>query len=236
MKTLKQLLLIAIAMCSFFTGKAQTNYTGGMGYFMVGMGFANNSKTQDKLKSTDLLGSSFSFNPVGTIFGGKGFGIYNRFLIGGGGYAVNIGGESNSGSAKYTMAGGGFNVGYAITQNDNNIFYAFAGFGGGGGTLHITNNSIDTMRFAANQQILSGENKTISGGGSSFEFGVGLNQFVIKHQNTSGGFMVGLIAGINYIPGRSWEFESNKTAVAGLGGRTSFYFGITIGGGGFRTK
>lgn len=230
---MKRVLLLFLVTLSISAVNAQAG--GGFGFFEAGVAGNTNTKVQSRLQGATLLGNGFTFNSPGIHIGGRGLAVFGRFLMGGGGYANSFSGSTNTGDAKLSIGGGFFDVGYFLMKKPQTQLYAFGGFGGGGGSLKVTNNSAQTMSFAQNQMIAANENREINQGGFGFEFGVGLNQFVIggKDDSGSGGFMVGLIAGANFFPSSEWKFEANETNVTNMGNMGSFYVGITIGGGGF---
>lgn len=225
--------LFLLLLCVLFLGlNAQQSNRGGFGYLTLGAGSIQTASAQNKLQGSNVLGNDFSFNNAGLLIGGKGFGLFNRVLIGGGGYGVRVMGTSKNGQAEYIMAGGGLNVGYVLKHKTRSMFYSYLGIGGTGGTIVVKNNGTTPMRFSANQEIPANENRTLSGGGIGFEFGVGFLKTIAKDENSTGGFMLGVIGGVNYLPTERWEFVSNGTTISGLGNRSSIYLGITIGAGG----
>lgn len=230
---MKRILIIIFCVGFALPAFSQLKASGGFGYFVAGVSGTANTKIQTRLQSATLLGNGFSFNTPGLHFGGRGYGVFGKFLMGGGGYGSSFSGTTNAGEAKLSVGGGFFNVGYFIVQKPTTYLYAFGGFGGGGGSLKVINNSQLTMSFDQNQNVPSGENRKISQGGFGFELGVGFNKMVIGSISESGGsgFMVGLIAGINFFPSDDWEFEATKTNVTNMGNMSSFYIGLTIGGG-----
>lgn len=231
---MKKGLILLLLSLGIISVNAQSN--GGFGYFEVGVAGMGNTKVQERLQGASLLGNGFTFNTPGIHIGGRGLAVFGNFLIGGGGYANTFNGSTNVGEASLGAGGGFFNLGYFLMKKPKTQLYTFAGFGGGGGTLKVINRSGITMNFAQNQTIAANENREISQGGFGFEFGVALNQFVIggSEDGESGGFLVGLIAGGNFFPSSEWEFEANETKVTNMGNMSSFYVGITIGGGGLR--
>lgn len=238
MKTFAKLFIVVFAIAGATSLSAQDR-RGGMGFFEAGVDIPFSSKVETRLQNVGLLGANFLFDSPGLHFGGRGFGMFNRFMIGGGGYATTMSGTNNAGEATLSVGAGFFNFGYKFVDRERTLAYVFGGVGGGGGNLRVKNTGGVTMAFAANQQIPSGENRLVNGGGFGFEAGLGINQLIIRNDDEEGGyggFMLGLIAGINYFPSGTWKFEANETNVTGLGNLSSFYVGITIGGGGFENK
>lgn len=229
---MKRVLILLFLSLGITTVNAQTS--GGFGFFEAGIAGNTNNKVQSRLQGATLLGNNFTFSTPGLHIGGRGLAVFGDFLMGGGGYGSSFTGSTEAGEASLSIGGGFFDVGYLLMKKNRTHLYTFVGFGGGGGSLKVTNTSALTMSFAQNQTIASGENRKIEQGGFGFEFGVGLNQFVIGggDDGGSGGFMVGLIAGANFFPSSEWEFEANETKVTNMGNMGSFYIGITIGGGG----
>jgi hypothetical protein len=229
----KALILLSLSLC-VLVADAQSN--GGFGYFVAGVAGNTNTKVQSRLQGATLLGNGFTFNNPGLHIGGRGLAVFGKFVMGGGGYGSSFTGSTNAGEARLSIGGGFFDVGYFLMKKPQTQLYTFVGFGGGGGSLKVTNTSALSMSFAPNQIISANENREINQGGFGFEFGIGVNQFVIgkTDESGSGGFMVGLLAGANFFPSSEWEFEANGTNVTNMGNMSSFYIGLTIGGGGFR--
>lgn len=235
---MKTQLRLTVAVCILLvnvSAKAQQS-SGGFGHFIAGVGMPFSGQVQTRMQDPAMFGSNFSFNTPGLYLGGQGLGVFNRFLMGGGGGGVSMNGSTPIGEVEYSMGAGFFNFGYILVQKGSTNLYAFGGIGGGGGNLRIKNTSDTvTMRLASNQMIPAGENRKINGGGLGFEFGIGLNRFMMKSndENRCSGFMLGLIAGVKLFPGQNWVFEANESKVNNLGNASSFYVGITIGGGSY---
>jgi hypothetical protein len=233
MKTLGKLISICVLTVLAHTVLAQ-KYEGGFGYFNAGIGGHLNKSIETRLQGTTLFGNTFNFSSIGRTMGGKGFSIFSNFLIGGGGYGTTVLGNTSNGEVKLSTGGGFFNFGYLFVKKERTFMYGFGGIGGGGSTLEIKNTGTVTLDFGTNQQIPTGEKRKIKAGGFGFEAGIGVQQLIKgKGDNTSRScFMLGLVAGINYFPAQDWRFETNDTKVSGMGNLSSFYVGITIGGGG----
>ncbi len=235
MRTLSKLISICILTVLAHTAIAQ-KYEGGFGYFNAGIGGPLSKAIETRLQGPTLFGNTFNFSSIGRTMGGKGFSIFNNFLIGGGGYGTTVLGNSSNSEVKLSIGGGFFNFGYLFVKKERTFMYGFGGIGGGGSTLEIKNTSFATIDFDANQQIPLGEKRKIKAGGFGFEAGIGVQQLITgKGDNSSRScFMLGLVAGINYFPSQDWRFEANDTKVSNMGNLSSFYVGITIGGGGIR--
>lgn len=235
MKTTLQLIALSFMLTIVYPLMAQNKANnGGFGYFRGGVGMPLGNQVQNRLKEANMFGNQFKLSTPGVHLGGQGFGIINRFIIGGGGYSTTITGSNDLGETTYSIGAGFFNFGYLLIKKESTNLFAFAGIGGGGGNLKIKNTGSLTMALATNQQIPVNENRKINSGGFGFEFGVGYNRVLINktEQNIKGGFMLGLVAGINYFPTQEWKFEANETKVSNMGNLSSVYIGITIGGGG----
>lgn len=232
MKTFNKLITLCALIIAANTINAQTNQ-GGFGYFSAGIGGQLSNNVEKRLQGPAVFGADFNLPAVGQHFGGRGFGIFNRFILGGGGYGTSVSGSSSNGEAKLSTGAGFFNFGYLFVKKEKTLFYGFGGIGGGGSTLEVKNTGAGTLDFAPNQQVPTGEMRKISAGGFGFEAGIGIQQMVISKSNNEGrgGFMIGLVAGVNYFPAQDWRFKANDTKVNGLGSLSSFYVGITIGSG-----
>lgn len=233
MKTITKLITLCAMVVVAHAANAQKG-EGGFGYFSAGIGGHIGNDVETRLQSAALFGNTFNLPATGLNFGGKGFGIFSRFIIGGGGYGTSVSASTANGEAELSSGAGFFNFGYLFVKKKKTLFYGFGGIGGGGSTLSIKNTGAVTLAFAANQQIPTGETRKISSGGFGFEAGIGVQQLVISKGDDGerGGFMIGLVAGINYFPSQDWRFEANDTKVSNMGNLSSFYVGITIGGGG----
>lgn len=234
MKTIYKLFIacMALSLCVPLTAQTKPG-SGSFGYFVAGVGMPIGNNVETRMKEAGMFGNNFSFNSPGIHLGGRWLGVYNRFMLGGGGYSTSLSGSNSVGEVDYTIGAGFFNFGHFITKKEKLNAYVFGGVGGGGANMRIKNTGPITMALAPNQQIPVNENRKINSGGFGFELGAGINRLITTHNDDKsiGGFMLGLVAGINFFPTQSWEFETNESKVTNMGNPSSIYVGITIGGG-----
>jgi hypothetical protein len=99
-------------------------HVGGRGFFMVGANTMDIDKLNARLKNNGYQ----TFSKTGIAFGGGGFGILNRLIIGGEGFGVSLGSKSGTvGADTYkTSLNGGyglFKIGYVVYKRGGFIFY-----------------------------------------------------------------------------------------------------------------
>ncbi len=110
------------------------------------------------------------------------------------------------------------------------------GFGGYGNTFQITERTIPTF-----DDILDNPkgHLEISTGGILLHFAIGLDYLISLNssQNTRGGVLIGLRAGLTYTPvAGDWKIAENKVAGGPATGATGAYIRLLIGGGGYTIK
>ena len=228
-------IVLVVVSLSLVITKAQK--IGGFGYITVGASYLTSTQIESRLKEDALFGSGFSFKQQGTHIGARVLGCFNRFLVGGSGYRSSFIGNTDDGEANLKVLGRFFNVGYFLVSKPKTHLYAFGGFGGIGGSLVITRANeffSKSLSFSPNQKVIMSEE--ISQNGVGYEFGIGVQRFISpknSYDEVKSGFLIGVVAGANLFPSTTWEFKANGTNVTNMGNISSFYIGITIGGGGF---
>lgn len=233
----KAILLITILLC-LSTAKAQK--IGGFGYISVGASYITSTQIQNRLQEDALFGGGFSFNQPGTHIGARVMGVFDRFLVGGAGYNSSFTGNSDSREVNLKVIGRFLNVGYFLVKKPRIQAYSFIGIGSGNSRLILPlsggGGSTNGVRsFGADQDII-GISPEVFQKSIGYEFGVGIQRFISlsnSYDEVQSGFLVGLVAGMNLLPSTKWEFKANETNVANMGNMSSFYIGITLGGGGF---
>lgn len=233
---MRKLLLLFFTVLSLVTIKAQK--IGGFGYITLGGAFITSSQIQNRLQEETLFSSDFSFNQPGFHIGVRLIGVYEKLLLGGSGYSNTFTGNSSLGEVNLKAVSRFFNVGCFIVSKPKTKVYTLVGFGSGNSRLRATTAEASMRRvsFGDNQNVsvLSPEvlQKSIA-----YEFCIGIQRFIIKNTNdydeNNSGFLLGFVAGANLFPSTSWKFKTNETIVANMGNMSSFYIGVTIGGGGF---
>lgn len=114
-------LLIVLGISPLFAG-------GGFGYWLAGLGYGE----------VPAVSGYPSPKNYGLMWGGEGYGIWNKFIFGGGGYGIN--GFSSEGSGFASSSGiwaGYFSLGYAILKSEKILLFPSVRIGGGGYNLEI---------------------------------------------------------------------------------------------------
>lgn len=232
---MKKIILLVTVLLAIASAKAQE--IGGFGYVSVGASYITSTKIQRRLQENSLLGSDFAFNKPGTHIGVRILGVYKKFLVGGAGYSKVFTGNSEVGEVNLKVAGRFFNAGYILLSKPKTHVYGFLGIGWGNSLLRISKTNEDVMRtvsFGPNQDV-SYLSQEVSQSGVGYEFGIGLHHFVIRsndsYEEANKGLLLGLVVGANFFPSTKWVFKANETNVDNMGNISSFYIGLTIGGG-----
>jgi hypothetical protein len=222
---------------------AQPFDNGGMGHFMAGPGWIFSAKIDDYLSRPEVLGPSYDPSHMGMMMGGEGFGISNRFLIGGGGYGIGVF-TIASDSAEITeyQGGGYFKAGYIFWNMPATFATANVGIGFAGHSYEIYNRrSVNGIFFNQEFPIMKGQQRTYSYGSMMLDLSAGIKTVLDKPEGGKvGGVMFGLDAGlICDLAISDWYcYESGDENIYGApkpGITTIPYFRLTIGGGGFKT-
>ncbi|HET8964324.1 MAG TPA: hypothetical protein VFM99_10515, partial [Chitinophagales bacterium] len=127
----KIFLIVCIIVAGIATQAQKVSYaSGGYGYFFTGPTYFNNTVIQDHLQSFSVLGNDGQINSVAMMFGGEGFGINGRLLIGGGGYGIGpFTSSTTKGKAEMFGGGGYFKFGYIIAPGRNAFLSTNLGIG-----------------------------------------------------------------------------------------------------------
>ena len=223
---------VIVAVCAMLAAPsfaADRERIEGRGYFMAGA----------QAMDIDELNSRLSANGYGTFpetfatFGGGGYGIIGRFLIGGEGMGVVTGSESGTVGTDYfkTMLAGGYGMvkfGYIVYRRGGCIFYPAFGIGGGGLSLDIRKDATEPFdQFLANPR----RRTTLSTGFLLLDLGIGVDHLAILggKGEDRGGIVFGVKAGYMLSPYRSDWGDALDGPDSGIEGA---YFRIVIGGGG----
>jgi hypothetical protein len=140
------------------TASAAPPFNGGFGCFGPTVGIADFSGLDDALANGFI---TEKLNPVQWGFGGAGFGVIDRVVIGGSGW----GGSQTVGSgnlrATVKITGGEFDIGYQVFSLKNLLIAPMLGIGRGGYTIELQKLSSGPLTFG---QLLAdpGRTSTIS--------------------------------------------------------------------------
>ncbi|MBK6731802.1 MAG: hypothetical protein IPG60_12860 [Bacteroidetes bacterium] len=236
----KRFLLLFIIGVSIATQAQISNSSqGGYGYFFTGPAYLNNATINDHLQSFSVLGNDGQFNSVAMMFGGEGFGMKGRFLIGGGGYGIGpFTSSSSKGKAEMFGGGGYFKFGYVIAPGRNTFLSTNLGVGYAGYEMKITNNnSVDPIYFNPAKPATPGDIRRYSFGGSIFDPSISIQTMAFGSDDDEGrgGFMLGIDFGCNLmVPIGGWYSQSDLVVgnIPVPGFMYIPYVKINIGGGG----
>jgi hypothetical protein len=117
---------------------------GGFGCFGPTVGIVNFSGLDDALASG---GVSQKLGSMQWGFGGAGFALINRVVIGGGGWGSSQTVGSDSLRATVAIAGGEFDLGYQVFSLEHLLIAPVLGIGGGGYTIELQKLSEGTLSF-----------------------------------------------------------------------------------------
>ena len=209
-------------------------YSGGRGFFMGGANNINIGGLNTRLKNNGYR----EFSETCISFGGGGYGLLNRLVIGGEGFGVLSGDRSGvvgSETFKTTLRGGYglFKLGYVIYKRGGFNIYPAVGIGGGGITLDIGKK--ETVPF---DDILKSpkRNVQLTTGCLLIDIGVGADYLMIldrKNTGDEGGLAFGVRVGYLAAPYRSDWGDALDGPDIGFEG---FYFRLMFGGGGGKNK
>ena len=127
-----RLILVVLALAA--TAVAAPPVNGGFGCFGPAVGIVNFSKLDDALAAggiTQKLGS------MQWGFGGGGFALIDRVVIGGSGWGSSQTVGSDSLRATVEIAGGEFDLGYQVFSMKHLLIAPVLGIGGGGYTIEL---------------------------------------------------------------------------------------------------
>lgn len=207
---------------------------GGFGFMSLGIMTGQFGELADDLGQSRSLGDGVGPIEFGyTIGGGGRMLLFRRVLIGGKGFGLftpRVGGQQ--GQAQLTGGGGGIDVGAAIVSRPDWLAYPFFGAGGFGYGLVIENTSPQAVRFGSSQTIEPGADGEFAGGFAYLEPGFGVQRMFLWN---GGGIMIGAeLGGMFAVSPTTWS-DSDDNDILGVHRPrlNTFYFKITIGGGGF---
>lgn len=223
---------------------AQSFDKGGMGHFMAGPGWILSAKVDDYLSRPEVLGSSYQPVHLGMMMGGEGFGITNRFLVGGGGYGLGIFTVNTDEAAVTEFQGGGyFKTGYIFWTKPTTFMSANVGVGFAGHSYEIRNlRDVDGIYFNQEFPIMPGYQRTYTYGSMLVDLGCAVKTVLAKPEGGKlGGVILGLDAGCIFDQATSdWYSDENSDEYvygAPKPGMTTIpYIRVTIGGGGFKSS
>jgi hypothetical protein len=201
----------------------------GRGFFMAGVQAMDIGCLNSRLRANGYGDFSDTFSS----FGGGGYGIMGRFLIGGEGAGVFTGGESATLGGDYFKASlnGGYGLlrlAYIAYRHNGFILYPTFGLGGGGLALSVSQEA--TLPF--DQYLQNPRRKTTLGSGFFLvDLGLGVDHLVVLNRRgeEEGGMVFGVRTGYLFAPFRSdWgdALDGPDSAIEGA------YFRIVLGGGG----
>lgn len=233
MKLIKQSVFIAVIMgivCfSISSPVVSQDIKGGRGFFMFG-------KHTIDLDDMNAMFNNSGYTPLKDefiTFGGGGFGIINRIVIGGEGHGL-IGKKQLQGpNRSYTYGGYGlFRLGYIVYSKGGFNLYPMFGIGGGGMELRITERTVPTFGDILNDP---GRGIDLHSGMLLVDVSIGLDYLInlSKNGRKEGGLAVGMRFGYTYAPYVS-DLKFHETVITGSPelGISGLYVRFLIGGGG----
>lgn len=232
---LSALIMTIILFASFSLAQEKTSRAdkgGGMGYSIMGTGTIDISALNSKLESESYNAMSDKFFSVG---GGGHIIRNNGLIIGGEGHAL-LGDEATSGNYKNSVyIGYGFlDLGYIIYSLQELRFYPLLGIGFGGMTLKITE-KLTSLSF--NEVLNDPERKVeLTTGGFLLNLAIGIDYLLKFGENKKekGGLVLGIRAGYTFTPVKGeWMMDELEISGAPKIGITGPYIRFIIGGGGF---
>jgi len=202
---------------------------GGLGGFNIGFHWFDISELNSELSSGSSGFTTFDNRDV--TFGGMGYGIFNKIVLGGEGQSFE---QKKSTSNYYQHLSGGyglFNVGYLLLYKSGLILYPTIGFGGGGFDLRLTEKS--TLSFS---DIINDPKREsyLSTGAYIITMGMALDYLfpLAKEENSVGGILIGIKLGYAYSFSDS-EWKMGDLTITGPKiGMKGFFLRFAIGGGG----
>ncbi len=204
----------------------------GGGYFLVGENWTSLSDLNAALAKAGY--GRFSEN--GVAFGGGGFGIRGRLLLGGMGAGSSNGSMTANGNKVELSGGFGlFDMGYVLFSGSAWRVYPMIGIGGGGFTLKIYSQE----KPAGFQELLKnpcGELQLTSGN-VLLNFGVGFHALLGKKERKNeegiGGFLIGVRLGyLLSVYTSGWDAARGSVPDGPSAPFTGPYVYLTLGGGG----
>ena len=213
---------------------------GGGGHFIIGPATIIQPVITDYLKEPQVLGATYNATPIALQFGGEGYAMLNKWLVGGGGFAL-AGFTNSTDVGKVTIggAGGYFKTGYRFWTKATNFFTANIGIGSFGYSIELENTSAENgIAFRQTEPLTIGEKKSYTFGSMMFDPGLSFKGLIIgsSDENGFGGFILGVDAGCMLnVPVGDWKAD-HGTVIEGPPSPGSVavpYLRLTLGGGGF---
>ncbi|MFQ5448050.1 MAG: hypothetical protein ACE5FF_14080 [Saprospiraceae bacterium] len=213
---------------------------GGAGHFTVGPAYIYSANTTKYLRGSTLLGSGYNGPPPALQIGGEGYAMINKFLVGGGGFAIG-GFESGAGggAANISGAAGYFKFGYRFWSRETSFMTISGGAGAFGYNLELKNESAENgIAFDKASPVSIGETRKYKFGSALFDLSYGFKTMLLgsKDANGFGGILAGLDAGcLLDVPVGGWKSGTGPlpTGPPSPGLVVVPYFRLTFGGGGF---
>ncbi|MEM6262476.1 MAG: hypothetical protein AAGI38_08220 [Bacteroidota bacterium] len=205
--------------------QAQDRLVGGSGGFMIGFKTYNTAAHQFFVPESGPVISDNMFQ-----VGGEGYGIINRWVLGGSGY-ISRGDQVQEDNLQYQIHGGGgfFNAGYVVYHTNELLVFPLLGIGAD--ALGISRRVEEDIEFNSDR-FLEANYFIVR---PSLDLGVGTDWFPGKK-----GFKLGIRTGYNVTLSRdnSWRHYGGEITGTSLPDNDldGFYVRLTIGGGHFRTK
>ena len=235
-----QLLLAGLLYCHFLFSQDIIITGGGAGHFTIGPAYIYDARTIDYLRGGSLLGQDYKGPPPAVQLGGEGYAMINKFVVGGGGFAIG-GFESRAGggSANIGGAAGYFKFGYRFWSRKTSFMTFCGGVGAFGYNLELKNESAENgVAFIEGSPIQIGETKKYRFGSALFDLSYGFKTMVLGSEDASGfgGILAGIDAGcLLDVPVGGWksDTESLLTGPPSPGLVLVPYIRFTFGGGGF---
>ncbi|WKN45649.1 hypothetical protein [Tunicatimonas pelagia] len=224
-KTATLLLFALMTTASLNPLQAQDRLKGGAGGFTIGVKAYNTAAHQFFVPEG---GPTMGDNIV--QFGGEGYGLLNRWVLGGSGY-MSRGDQVQEGNLQYKVHGGGgfFQAGYVVYHTDELLAFPLLGIGVD--ALGINRRVEEDIAFAPDRFLEA--NYFIAR--PSLDVGVGVDWFPGKK-----GWKLGIRTGYNVTLARNneWRHYGGEITTPDLPDNDldGFYVRLTVGGGHFRTK
>lgn len=222
---------------------AQSFERGGMGYAVLGPSWIFSSRVDDYLSRPEVLGSSYQPAAFGFMWGGEGFVIRHRILIGGsfeGSNPLEI--QTSTATVNEFYASFNFKTGYIFWDRGSNFMNFNLGTGFMTHSFDIRNDKApDGIFFNQEYPVNLGEQQSYSYGGFDFDFGVGVKKVL---GSSAGDKMSGVMLGIDAgcflnIPTGGWynTYDMNEIIYGPPSPGVSAvpYIRLVIGGGGFKS-
>lgn len=212
---------------------------GGYGHFMMGPSWLQSYTLTDYIMEAPVLGMDAEANRMSMMVGGEGFAIVGRFIVGGGGMAMEgVTWRSYKGNATVSSGAGYFKTGYCIITNTRQFLVTGLAIGGSNTGIELSNTSNDaSIAFDPRSPVESGDTGGYSLNSLFLEPFAAWKLFTIAGNDASGvgGMLVGIDAGCSMLlaSGNWQDREMDIAADIPTPAIICYPFiRITIGGGG----